>query len=348
MRVAYLSVFVLRTDIQCHIFPRSFIKELTKGTSQLRAADPDANGRRVILDSNTGDEVTFFIENSSYVDPGQHIKDMDDYKIDIQVLSLPPPGVDKLDDPNEAIRLSKLINNEISGVIDKYPSRFAGLATIPLNDPVLAVEEIKRSIDDLGFKGVVISSNTHGRFYDSMEYDEVFRTLERYGSPIFIHPTEPVTSRQIGQDYKMALIFGWPFDTTLLIARLALSGTLERFPGLIMIAAHGGGMVPFFGGRIDMLAKVAAGKGKKIVPQDPVKPFKTLYYDTAFFDPNSLELLVKFAGEDHVLYASDYPFGENLGRNCYEASIRMMDAAKLDPEIKAKIYSENLVKIFKM
>ena len=345
-----LEIFrALRIDIQCHLFPRSFIKELSKPGSQLRVADPDPSGRRVILDSRTGDEVTYFIEDSTYVDPQKHIKDMDDYGIDIQVLSLPPPGVDRLADPKEASRLSRLINDELAGVVQKYPDRFAGLATIPLNDPTLALDEIKRSIEDLGFKGIVISSNTLGHFYDSAEFDPVFSALERYGRPVFMHPTEPVTARSIGQDYKLTLIYGWPFDTTLSISRLALSGTLERFPGLKLIAAHGGGMVPFFQARIAMLARVAAGKGKGIVPKDPVAPFsKQLYYDAAFFDPTSLELLVKFAGAERVLYASDYPFGQNLGRNCYDASIKMMEDARLDPADKEKIYSGNLQKMMKL
>ena len=92
-------------------------------------------------------------------------------------------------------------------------------------------------------------------------------------------------------------------------------------------------MVPFFPGRIDMLAKVAAGKGKKIAVERPSESFKKPYYDAAFFDADALELLAKFA-EDHVVYASDYPLGQNLGRSCYEASTAMMDKAKLDPESK--------------
>ena len=336
---------ILKIDVQCHIFPRSFINELSVPDSQLKVLPPDTNGRCVILDSKTGDEVTYFIANSSYVDPDAHIRDMNRYKIDKQILSLPPPGVDKIQDPNEALRLSMLINDEIAGIVRKHPDRFISFATIPMNDPSLAVKEIKRSTRELGFKGIVVSSNTQGKFYDSEEYDQVFRTLEELQAPMFIHPTEPIAGKQIGQDYKLTLIFGWPFDTTLCIARLVLSGTLERFPNLKIIAAHGGGMVPFFPGRIDMLAKVAAGKGKKIAVERPSESFKKLYYDAAFFDADALELLSKFAGADHIVFASDYPFGQNFGRNCYEASIAMMDKANLDPESKEKIYGENISRL---
>ena len=330
------------------MFPRAFIKELSTSGSQLKVADPDPNGRRVILDSKSGDEITFFIENSPYDDAAKHFKDMENYKIDTQVLSLPPPSVDRLLDSKEALRLSRLINDEFAEIVSKYPSKVQALATVPLNDPVFAADETKRCIEDLGFKGIVVSSNTLGRFYDSPDYDQFFRAAEKYGCPIFVHPTMPTTGEIIGQDYKLNLIFGWPFDTTLSISRLALSGTLDRFPGLKIIAAHGGGMVPFFQQRINMLARVAAGKGRKMVPQDPVKPFKQLYYDTAFFDPVSLELLVRFAGADHVVYASDYPFGQNLGKSCYDASIKMMEDANIDSSDKEKIYSSNIMKLLKM
>ncbi|MDG6999211.1 MAG: amidohydrolase [Nitrososphaerota archaeon] len=332
-------------DVQCHIFPKSFIAELSSPKSQLRVMPPDATGRRVIIDSRTNDEVTFFVDNSCYVDTDAHVRDMQHFKIDKQVLSLPTPSVDKISDPDVAFRISMLINNEISGMVRKYPDKFLGFATIPMNDPTLATREIRRVVTDLGFKGVVISSNTQGKFYDGEEYDSVFETLERLRVPVFVHPTEPVTGKQIGQDYKLTLIFGWPFDTTLSVSRLVFSGLLEKYPDLKIIAAHGGGMIPFFAGRIEMLARVAAGGGKMISVERPADAFKKLYYDAAFFNSDSLELLAKFAGPEHILYASDYPFGQNLGKNCYEQSIAMMENARLDSVAKDKIYGTNILSL---
>ena len=306
---------------------------------------PDATGRRVIIDSRTNDEVTFFVDNSCYVDTEAHIRDMQHFKIDKQILSLPTPSVDKVADPEDALRLSMMINDEISGMVRKNPDKFLGFATIPMNDPTLATKEIRRTVTDLGFKGIVISSNTQGKFYDGEEYDVVFETLERLKVPVFIHPSEPVTGKQIGQDYKLTLIFGWPFDTTLSVSRLVFSGLLEKYPDLKIIAAHGGGMIPFFAGRIEMLAKVAAGGGKRISVEKPTEAFKKLYYDAAFFNADSLELLARFAGPDHIVYASDYPFGQNLGRNCYEQSIAMMESARLDSGAKDKIYGTNILSL---
>ncbi|MDG6998518.1 MAG: amidohydrolase family protein [Nitrososphaerota archaeon] len=213
----------MRIDVQCHIFPRSFIDEISSPESQLRVLEPDAAGRRVIIDSRTNDEVTFFVDNSCYVDTVAHIRDMEQFKIDKQILSLPTPSVDKVSDAKDALRLSMLINNEIADMVRKNPDKFLGFATIPMNDPSLAAKEIRRTVTELGFKGVVISSNTQGRFYDGEEYEVVFETLERLKVPVFMHPTEPVAGKQIGQDYKLTLIFGWPFDTTLSIMAIDCS-----------------------------------------------------------------------------------------------------------------------------
>lgn len=335
-------------DVQCHIFPRSFVNELSSPQSELKISPPDSNGRRVITDSKSGDETTYFIENSPYVDYEKHIEDMDFFNIDVQLLSLPAPSVDKMTNAKEALRVSSLINDDLAKIIAVAPERFQGLATISMNDPELAVREIKRAFDKLGFKGITISSNTNGVFYDSPKYEKVFQTMEDYDAPVFIHPTEPVTSRVIGQDYKLVLIFGWPFDTTLSISRLVFSGMLRKFPRLKIIAAHGGGMIPFFRGRMDILAKIAAGGAQKIVEDKPSEACKRLYYDAALFDSDSLELLIKFAGADHVLFASDYPFGRNLGKSCYEESIKMMEKLNVSEREKELIAQGNAKKIFRI
>ncbi len=349
MRIKSTNNTMIRSvDVQCHIFPNSFVNELSTPECELKVLPPDSNRRRVIIDSKTHDEVTYFIENSPYVDYKKHLIDMDAFNVEMQLLSLPSPAVDKIVDSKHAHSLSVLINDELAKIIRTEPKRFQGLATIAMNDPNLAVKEIERAVGTLGFKGVTISSNTNGSFYDSPKYEQVFEALERYDAPVFIHPTEPATSKSIGPDYKLVLIFGWPFDTTLSLSRLVFSGMLRKFPKLKLIAAHGGGMIPFFKGRIATLANVAAGGGKKIVEDSPDEMFKRLYYDAAFFDPESLELLVKFAGADHVLYASDYPFGQDLGKNCYRETNKMMENARISEKEKDLIAQETAKRIFKI
>jgi predicted TIM-barrel fold metal-dependent hydrolase len=338
----------LFVDIQCHIFPNTFVKELANDRGELRASPANSNGRRMIVNKKNGDEITFYVEDSCFVDPKIHLKDMDSFGIGMQILSLPPPGVDKINDTKEALRVSKLINDDLAGIVSTAPERFAALATIPMNDPSLAIEEIRRSSQELGLHGAIISSNSNGRFYDSEDYFPVFKTFEELQMPVFVHPTESIAAKNIGQDYKLALIFGWPFDTTLSVSRLAFSGVLSRFPNLKVIAAHGGGMLPFFQGRIEMLARIAAGAGRKIISERPLEDLKRLYFDAALFDSTALDLLVKFAGANHVMYASDYPFGENFGKECYESSIAMMRQSNLSQEELELVTSNTAKRVFRL
>ena len=335
-------------DVQCHIFPQAFIKELTRPSCPLSVNPPDKNGRCVVYDRATGDELSYFVENSPHTDAARHLEDMEKYGVSAQILSLPPPSVDKAD-ATYALRLSRLINDDLASLVAKHKGKFLGLASIPMQDPKLAEEEIDRAINDLGLSGSVISSNTAGNFYDSPEYVDVFRRFEKYNAPVFIHPTNSVAWKQIGQDYKLGLIYGWPFDTTLSVSRLVFSGLYDKVPNLKLIAAHGGGMIPFFAGRIDMLSKVAAGGGKPIVVNDSVSVYRRkVYYDTAIFNSDSIDLLVKFAGAENVLYASDYPFGQNFGRDCYEKANRSIEQLDVSEDVKQGILWKNAARLFKI
>lgn len=335
-----------RVDFQCHIFPREFIKSIKSSKGQLRLVGPDERGRHMIVDSKTDSALTYFREGTSFVDPEKHLVDMDAFGIDTQVISVNPPGVDRVTDPKEALGLSRIINDELSKLVESYPGRFAALATIPMNDSEVAVDEIKRTINDLGFHGIIVSSNTCGRFYDAASYDKVYDLLQRYDVPMFVHPGEPVVQQSMQSDYNLPLVFGWPFDTTLSVSRIALSGVLSRFPKLRVVAAHGGGMIPFYGGRLDMLLQDMRGTGK-LPAKDSMEMLKRVYYEAAVFNQKSIELLVTFAGEDRVVYGSDYPFGRDEGRACYAVSLDIMNRLDVKDEVKKKIFSANALKLLK-
>lgn len=335
-----------RVDFQCHIFPRGFVRSVASSKGQLRVVGPDEMGRHVIVDSMTNTVLTYYREGTSFVDLGKHLADMDAFGIDMQVLSVNPPGVDRIVDPKEALRLSRIINDGLSKLVESHPRRFVALATIPMNDPEVAVDEIKRAVCDLGFPGIIVASNTCGRFYDAASYDKVYDALQRYDVPVFIHPGEAVVQQSMQLDYNLPLVFGWPFDTTISVSRIAFSGVLGRFPRLKVVAAHGGGMIPFYSGRLDMLLHDMRGSGRPPV-KDSTEMLRRVYYEAAVFNSKSIELLVSFAGEDRVVYGSDYPFGRNEGRACYEASLNAMNRLDVDGEVKEKIFSMNALKLLK-
>jgi aminocarboxymuconate-semialdehyde decarboxylase len=337
----------VRVDFQCHIFPRGFVKHLTSSSGQLRVEGPDQLGRHVILDSKTGTTLTYYRENTPFLDPERHLADMKTYGIDLQVLSVNPPGVDRVEDKDEALRLSKVINDDLSGLVKAHADKFVALATIPMNDPEVATDEIRRAVGEMGFAGINIPSNTRGGFYDDPAFDKVYGLLERYDVPVFMHPSEPIVQGSMGLDYNLPLVFGWPFDTTISLSRIVFSGVLTRFPKLKLVAAHGGGMIPFYGGRLEMLLHDMRGKGKLPV-KESVRDLKRVYYEAAVFSPGAVQLLLSFAGEDNVVYGTDYPFGKDEGRFCYEASLKTMDALKADPKVKSKVLGDNALGLLKL
>ncbi|MEM0074970.1 MAG: amidohydrolase family protein [Conexivisphaerales archaeon] len=336
----------MKIDIQSHIFPREFINHMMHNEGQLRVSGPDAYGRMAIMDSSTKTMLTYFVPDSPFVDPEKHIEDMKRYDIDMQVLSVNPPGVDRIEDPYEAYSLCKVINDALSDLVQKYNGYFAALATIPFNSPELAVQEMKRASEELGLHGFVMPSNTLGHFYDSADYDIILQEAEAKGMPFFIHPSQPVVWKELGEDYNIPLVYGWPFDTTLCLAHLIFSGKLRKFPNLNIIAAHGGGMVPFFVGRVDMLLKDMRGSGKPPASGSE-HDIRKVYYDSAVFNTESIRLLIRNIGRDKVIYGTDYPFGPERGRMCYERSISTIRALE-DKELEDLIFCKNLMNIMKL
>lgn len=327
-------------DIESHIFPDKFVHELINSKEQLRVVGPDDLGRMGIIDSFTGLMLTYFRPGTPFTDLELRLNDMRRYAIDTQVLSINPPGIDRILNREESYRLCRVINDSLAEIVSSHPSSFMGLASIPFNDPELAVDEIKRSIKDLGLRGLVIPSNTLSKFYDSNEFDIIFSTAEALGVPLFMHPTQPVAWKDIGPDYNLSLIYGWPFDTTLSLARLAFSGALKRFPNLNIIAAHGGGMIPFFIKRAEMLINDTRGTGK--LPNETAINIKNLYFDTAIFYTPSIELLLKFAGDDHIIFGTDYPFGSDN----YQVGVNTIHELK-NKLVEEKIFSKNLESLLK-
>jgi aminocarboxymuconate-semialdehyde decarboxylase len=300
----------------------------------------------MIVDSRTGHVLTYFIEGTAFVDMEQHTKDMERFGVDVQVLSVNPPGADRVVDPEEALRLSAIINDELARVVAEGGGRFSALATVPMNNQDVALQEARRALDQLGLRGVNISSNTLGRYYDT-GYERFFAFLEKRGAPVFIHPTESVAQEVIGQDYNLPLVFGWPFDTTISVSRLVFSGLMKRLPKLKVVAAHGGGMIPFYAGRLEMLLHDTRGSGRR-PDRDSVEMLRLVNYEAALFDENSISLLIRFAGEDRVVYGTDYPFGGSSAGDCYRVSGRVMRRLAVSDRVRQKVLWRNASRLLNL
>ena len=161
-----------------------------------------------------------------HIDLEKRLEAMDRYDVDMQVLTLTTPGVER-EEPERGIRLARVVNDAFSEIVEKYPERFTALATLPMQEPRAAVEELERAVGELGLRGVTIFSNVNGKPLDSKEFWPVYEKASKMGVPLFIHPTTPIDEGAMG-DYRLVPILGFPLDTSLALLRLVFSGVLKR------------------------------------------------------------------------------------------------------------------------
>lgn len=236
----------------------------------------------------------------------------------------------------DAMDLSRLLNDDIASVVSTNPKRFVGAATVPLQDPVLAGEELRRSITDLGLKAVQIGSHVNSLNLDDKSLDPFYKAAEDLNCPIFVHPWDMETGGRMSK-YWLPWLVGMPAETTTAICSIIFGGVLERFRSLKMCFAHGAGAFPYTLGRIQHGFEVRPDlcATDNIVP--PVNYMGRLYSDSLVHNEESLKLLINVLGENKILLGSDYPFP--LGEKTPGQIIEKMPG--LDAKLKEQILGTN-------
>jgi uncharacterized protein len=243
------------------------------------------------------------------------IAEMDAAGIDVQVLSLTAPGVEQLE-ASEAVALARETNDQLAGVVKRYPTRFAGFAALPTIAPKVAADELERTVRDYGFKGALINGHTQGRYLDDNFFWPILERAEALGVPLYLHPTPP-TQAVIKQIYAgnyspeiAGLLatagWGWHIDTALHVLRLVLSGAFDHFPKLQIIIGHLGEGLPFMLPRLELGFPAALTKLNRPVP-DYLR--ENVHYTISGFNWTSafLELLFQ-VGVDRIMFSADYPY----------------------------------------
>ncbi|MCA1659467.1 MAG: amidohydrolase [Verrucomicrobiaceae bacterium] len=268
-----------------------------------------------------GDRVFREITDNTW-DPKRRIEEMERANVSMQVLSTVPVMFSYWAKPADALDLSRRLNDHIAEIVGNHPTRFAGLATIPLQDPQLAATELDRCVRELGLRGAQIGTHVdanehcHGadcRNLDHESLEAVWRTAELLNAAIFVHPWDMIGKRRMPK-YWLPWLVGMPAETSLAICCLMLSGVFDRFPKLRVAFAHGGGAFPFTIGRIehafhvrpDLVAVDNKNNPRSYLAQAD-RPAR-FYVDSLVHDADALRLLIKLFGAQRVALGSDYPF----------------------------------------
>jgi len=258
-----------------------------------------------------------------------------------QVITVTQPPLEMVVDVKNAVELARLANDEMAELIMKYPDRFiAAVACLPMNDIDATLREADRAIRDLKFKGVQIYTPTNGKPIDGPEFMELYDMMSKHDLPIWIHPTrESSFPDYIGEDYSkynLFMIIGWPYETTVGMARLVFSGVFDKYPNIKFITHHCGAMVPFFARRMCGLASQQLSK-----PSDD--DFKMFYVDTAI--QGSIPIILcsyAFYGDEHILFGTDMPYG---GDEMHSNTIKSIETIDIPETSRKKIFSENAKKL---
>ena len=269
----------------------------------------------------------------------------------VQVLTLSAPPVEAVAGPKEAAELSRIANDEVAELVNKYPDRFvAGVASLPMNDMDAALREADRAINDLKFRGIQICSSINGKPLDSPELFPLYEKMVNYNLPIWIHPARglktPDYPGEKESKYQIWSIFGWPYETTVAMTRLIFSGVLEKYPTLKMITHHCGAMVPYFAQRISCAYDLTEKRLKEPVKQGltkvPIEYYRKFYNDTAVSGNRSaLMCAYDFFGPEHILFGTDMPFDDELGSRLVRQTIESIEQMDVPNSVKKKIFEDN-------
>jgi aminocarboxymuconate-semialdehyde decarboxylase len=269
------------------------------------------------------------------------IRAMDEAGVDMAIVTLTSPNV-FWGSARTSLEVAKLVNDDMAAQQRRFPERIRFMCSLPWQHARLAVAELKRACDELGAVGVMQLANVDGVSLTDRRFAPVWKEIDRRGLPVLIHPSAPPGTKQLDvMRYNLIASVGFMFDTSLAVSRMIFDGFLDRYPSLKIIAAHGGGTLPYLAGRLDICFDNMPACREKI-GQRPSAYLKRIFYDSVVFQQESLELAVKVGGEDNVLYGSDYPHNIGDMKGC----LARVDA--LPAAVRDKVRGGNAMRIFKL
>ncbi|MEI9475521.1 MAG: amidohydrolase family protein [Deltaproteobacteria bacterium] len=268
-------------------------------------------------------------------DEDRYVREMDQWGITVQMLSL-SHAYAYFENASMATDLCRTANDEYAEICARRPERFRMFALVPLSDADRACEELERIRRVSGFSGIALATNIRGRVLDDPAFASFFDYANRSHTIIFLHPL----ARSLPEEwscYRLEHLIGLPVDTTFALSRLALSGFLDRYTNLSVIAAHVGGALPYLAPRIERAYREGSGKHK------PSYYFRNFFYDTSGPTHEAiLACVAKMFGPEKIVFGTDYPFGLGQeGMQYIEHAVWVVEHSGLSEAVVNQIFSQN-------
>jgi predicted TIM-barrel fold metal-dependent hydrolase len=333
-----------KIDIFTHIFPESYV-------ARMRQVAPDWKdiGKRVR-------------NIPMLVDLDVRFRIMDRHEGYQQILSIATPPIEVYAQGAEAADLARRANDGMAELVARYPDRFPGfIASLPFDAGEAALDEARRALDELGARGIQMFSNLNGRPTTDDEFLPLFELMAGHDLPIWLHPIRDASFPDYKTEDKSLFeiwwTFGWPYDTSVAMARIVFARLFDRFPDLKIITHHMGAMIPYFEGRIgpgwDQLGARTSDEDYPALLRElqkrPFEYFKMFYADTALFGAYDGTVCgLNFFGVDHVVFASDAPFDPEKGSMYIRETINVIDRLPISADERERIYSGNAMRLLKL
>lgn len=239
-------------------------------------------------------------------DAEARMKESNEHHVDVQVLSTVPVMFSYWAKPQDCLQVSRFLNDHIAEIVDRYPKRFIGLGTLPMQDPELAIQELRRC-KEIGLAGVEIGSHVNDWNLNDPNILPVFEACQDLNMSVFIHPWDMMGKNKM-EKYWLPWLVGMPAETSLAICSMIFGGVLEKLPNLRVAFAHGGGSFPATVGRVEHGFNVRPDLCAVDNPVNPRDYIGKFWIDSLVHDPNVLDYVVKLMGADRIALGTDYPF----------------------------------------
>jgi aminocarboxymuconate-semialdehyde decarboxylase len=292
----------MRIDVHSHVIPARMVAGIEASPASFAArVEGHGDARKVIHEQGY-----VYPLHREFHDADAKLEAMDRKGIDVSIISPAPPMFYYWADLDLAIRAARLVNDGIADMVAVKPARLRGMATIPMQHPDAAIDEMERVVREYGFRAVEIGTSIEGAQVAEARFRPVLRRAQELGVFLFAHPYY-VGAKSGLECYYLTNLIGNPRDTTIMVANLMYSGALDELDALRICLAHGGGFTPYQIGRL-VHGHAVRPEARIRTSTSPRELLLRFHFDSLVFEPQALRYLIDLVGADRVCIGTDGPF----------------------------------------